>query len=111
MPVLTEKFAAYMEKVTDQYRDRAQLGDRPVADFTFAPDDLLVVFTNTSTDSDGTLASYEWKFGDGGRSTTASPQHTYAEAGTYRVSLVAYDDDGNEHWVAKDVTVEEGEVE
>ncbi len=32
---------------------------------------------------------YEWSFGDGGRSLIAEPVHTYAEPGTYRITLIA----------------------
>ncbi|MCB9235082.1 MAG: PKD domain-containing protein [Bacteroidia bacterium] len=36
-------------------------------------------------------ASYLWDFGDGGTSTTASPAHTYAAAGSYTVCLTITD--------------------
>jgi PKD repeat protein len=35
------------------------------------------------------ITSYSWWFGDGGTSTLSNPTHTYANAGTYTVSLVA----------------------
>ena len=35
------------------------------------------------------ITSYNWWFGDGGTSTLSNPTHTYANAGTYTVSLVA----------------------
>ena len=47
-----------------------------------------------STDSDGTIASYSWSFGDGATSTAANPSHTYASAGTYNVSLTVTDNSG-----------------
>ncbi len=40
-----------------------------------------------SSDSDGTIASYSWTFGDGGTSSAANPTHAYTTAGTYDVSL------------------------
>ena len=60
----------------------------------------------TSTDSDGTISSYAWSFGDGATATGATPlPHTYAAAGTYGVTLTVTDDDGATNSVAHDVTV------
>ena len=45
---------------------------------------LAVSYTNNSS---GTITAYSWQFGDGASSTTATPSHSYATAGTYSVSL------------------------
>ncbi|HVL03007.1 MAG TPA: S8 family serine peptidase, partial [Acidimicrobiales bacterium] len=47
-----------------------------------------------SSDSDGTLQSYEWDFGDGSRASGSVVQHTYQAAGSYTVRLTVVDDDG-----------------
>ncbi|MBP9602809.1 MAG: PKD domain-containing protein [Chromatiaceae bacterium] len=47
-----------------------------------------------SSDTDGTIASYAWTFGDGGSATTANPSHAYATAGTFNVSLTVTDNLG-----------------
>jgi YVTN family beta-propeller protein len=49
-----------------------------------------------STDSDGTVASYRWDFGDGNSETTAGPaaSHVYAGPGSYTVTLTVTDDEG-----------------
>ncbi len=47
-----------------------------------------------SNDPDGTIASYSWDFGDGGSSTSANPDYTYAADGIYTVSLTVTDNDG-----------------
>ena len=48
---------------------------------------LIVQFTNTSTGS-GTL-TYVWKFGDNASSIEINPGKTYANPGTYTVTLIA----------------------
>ena len=48
---------------------------------------LPVEFSSTVTDPVDDDWSYSWSFGDGGTSSAANPQHTYAAAGTYNVSL------------------------
>ncbi|MEQ4203830.1 PKD domain-containing protein [Actinopolymorpha sp. B9G3] len=57
-----------------------------------------------STDPDGTIESYAWKFGDGSTGTGATPRHTYAEGGTYTVTLTVTDDSGATDSVEKTVT-------
>ncbi len=47
-----------------------------------------------SSDSDGTIVSYAWNFGDGNSSTQPNPSHTYASAGNYAVVLTVTDNDG-----------------
>jgi PKD repeat protein len=47
-----------------------------------------------SSDSDGSIASYQWNFGDGNTSTQANPSHTYATAGAYTVTLTVTDNEG-----------------
>ena len=77
----------------------------PTANFTFTTAGLTATFTDTSTDSDGTIASRSWNFGDSTSSTLAGPSHTYAAAGTYTVTLTATDNAGGTNSVSKSVTV------
>ena len=46
-----------------------------------------VQFTDLSTDPTGTVASWEWDFGDGTKSTAQNPVKTYSVSGFYSVSL------------------------
>ncbi|MEG3788676.1 M4 family metallopeptidase [Lysobacter sp. CCNWLW3] len=77
----------------------------PVANFSAAVSGLSVAFTDTSTDSDGTIASRSWNFGDGTTSTATNPSKTYATAGTYTVTLTVTDDDGATNTKTSSVTV------
>jgi carboxypeptidase T len=47
------------------------------------------VFTNLSSGPAGIPIDYLWDFGDGATSTEASPQHSYATAGSFDVTLMA----------------------
>jgi serine protease len=60
----------------------------------FAP--LVVTFdASTSSDSDGSIASYSWNFGDGSPgASTVQPTHSYDQPGAYNATLTVTDDDG-----------------
>jgi serine protease len=77
----------------------------PTANFSFVTSGLTATFTDGSSDSDGTIASRSWTFGDGGTSTATNPSHTYAAAGTYSVKETVTDNGGLTGSVTKSVTV------
>jgi gliding motility-associated-like protein len=69
----------------------------PVADFMMRPDSQVstgteISFYNKSRNS----SRYSWSFGDRQKSntSTASPVFTYKDTGLYRISLVAYNNEG-----------------
>jgi PKD repeat protein len=70
-------------------------------------DGLSVDFTGSGADSDGTIAAYEWNFGDGTTGSGATVSKTYDEAGTYTVTLKVTDDDGATGTDSRSVTVTE----
>jgi xanthomonalisin len=76
-----------------------------VANFSVVTSGLTATFTDSSTDSDGSIASHAWSFGDGSTSTAASPSHTYAAAGTYTVSETVTDNSGATNAKSSSVTV------
>ena len=58
-------------------------------------EDKVVTFSSAgSGDSDGTIASYGWTFGDSGTSTAQNPTHIYANPGSYTATLTVTDNNG-----------------
>jgi PKD repeat protein len=80
----------------------------PTASFTYNCTNLSCTFTDTSSDTDGTIASRSWTFGDGGTSTSATPSHSYASASTYTVGLTVTDNGGAQDSTSQQVTVTSG---
>jgi PKD repeat protein len=84
----------------------------PVAAFAYSPNNYphpttldTVQFTDTSTDEDGTLASWYWNFGDGTTSTERNPTHKFSSGKTFSVSLKVTDNDGGYDTETKSITV------
>ncbi|MEO8295733.1 MAG: PKD domain-containing protein [Gemmatimonadota bacterium] len=48
-----------------------------------------------SFDPDGTIASYQWAFGDGASGAGQNPVHVYAASGTYTATLTVTDNSGS----------------
>ncbi|TSC52057.1 MAG: PKD domain-containing protein [Parcubacteria group bacterium LiPW_41] len=72
---------------------------KPVVEFSFFPgapkEREVVTLLASSTDSDGTISKYVWKFGDGGEFTSLvnSTEHTYSTVGTYNAEVDVYDNE------------------
>ncbi|MBT8069325.1 MAG: PKD domain-containing protein [Gammaproteobacteria bacterium] len=77
----------------------------PAAGFSFSCDELACAFTDNSTDSDGSIASWDWTFGDGDSSTAENPGHIYAGDGDYTVTLLVTDNEGATDTDAQTVSV------
>ncbi len=78
----------------------------PSAAFTTATSGLSVsTDAAASTDTDGTIASYAWEFGDGTIGSGATATHAYAAEGTYTVRLTVTDDQGATGTTTREVTV------
>lgn len=77
----------------------------PVAAYTFTRSYQTVnVDASTSSDPDGSLATYTWNFGDGTSGTGVTAGHTYATAGVYTISLTVTDPQGLTNTISKSVT-------
>ncbi|MEO1727081.1 MAG: PKD domain-containing protein [Bacteroidota bacterium] len=77
----------------------------PDAGFTFSCNNLTCDFTDTSSDSDGALVTWDWDFGDGASSSQQNPTRIYASAGTYSVTLTVTDNEGATDDVTRTVSV------
>ena len=71
----------------------------PVAAINATPTSGLAPLTvsfngSSSSDADGTIASYSWDFGDSTNATGVTASHIYNTAGTYTARLTVTDDDG-----------------
>lgn len=82
--------ATTAQQVTTQRPNQA-----PTAAIDHTITDLSVAFDGTrSTDPDGTIASYDWSFGDGSTGTGTTASHKYAKTGTFTVRLTVTDNRG-----------------
>lgn len=78
----------------------------PVADFTFTTSGLTASFNaSSSSDPDGSIVNYAWNFGDGTSGSGITTSRTYANGGTYTVTLTVTDNAGATNAVSKDVQV------
>jgi PKD repeat protein len=72
---------------------------RPVASFTAIPrivsiDETVYFDASESVDSDGSIVTYLWDFGDGNTATGETTEHTFNEEGTYTITLTVTDNNG-----------------
>lgn len=82
----------------------------PVPVITDSCNDLTCSFSGvSSSDTDGTITSYQWSFGDGNSASENETQHTYDANGTYTVSLTVTDNGGLSSSVNKVISVSLGD--
>lgn len=84
------------------------------ADFSYTVDGTTVKFKDWSSNkgSDCFLTEclqaikWEWDFGDNSTSSEQNPTHTYANTGTYSVSLTVYTKDDRSHTTIQTIVIE-----
>jgi len=95
---------------TDSDTASADINNPPVSDpngpYSGTAGDAVNFDGTGSTDSDGTIVSYAWNFGDGGTGSGPTPTHVYASEGTYTVSLVVTDNDGASDTAQTNATID-----
>jgi large repetitive protein len=90
-----------------------EIGNRaPTAAFDFSPQDPKtlepVTFTSTSSDPDGSIASYAWDLNNDGQfddGTGPQAQATFATPGTHTVRLLVTDNNGESDLATKQIDV------
>jgi len=78
---------------------------RPGGPYTGVAGTAVAFSGTTSSDPDGSIASYAWNFGDNTTDTGATPSHVYASAGTFTATLTVTDNAGATHSASTTVTI------
>lgn len=85
---------------------------KPSCSFTISPNpgsagNPVNFNASASTDTDGTITTYDWDFGDSSTFSSGTPttSHTYGSAGGYTVVLTVTDDGGATNVCSKPLTV------
>ncbi|MEM2633568.1 MAG: PKD domain-containing protein, partial [Nitrososphaerota archaeon] len=71
----------------------------PIAKFSYTPikvglGEEVTFDASASSDSDGSISSYKWEFGDGGKDSGVKVKHSYHGLGDYLVKLTVTDNEG-----------------
>lgn len=77
---------------TSYFVNFVEVGEFATAGFTFSQSSQTFHFTDQSAQADSTV----YLFGDGNSSNASNPSHTYASAGNYSVTQIAYASCGND---------------
>jgi len=83
---------------------------KPIARFSYDPGEpftgqQITFDATTSEDSDGSIQSYAWDFGDGSMASGVIVTHTYNNGGMYNVKLTVTDNEGNTDSKTKEIEV------
>lgn len=89
----------------------APVNQPPTAAFTVSPSSgspgtWFAFNASGSQDTDGSIVSYAWNFGDGATDTGITSHHTYASAATFTVQLTVTDNNGASNTTTRTVVVQ-----
>lgn len=94
---------------TDSTQKIINVNSRPIASFSYSPAEPTIQdgvhFADASEDSDGTIVSWMWNFGDEKTSTLQNPTHQYSDKGSYTITLTVTDNDEAQNSVTKTITI------
>ena len=87
----------------------------PTASFTVNPISVVALVevsfdASSSSDSDGTIISYTWNFGDGSNGSGVITNNIYENAGDYTVQLTVSDNDSASDSITMDIEVISGTI-
>ena len=90
-------------------------GSAPNPSFVYSPlnpavNETIHFNASGSTDSDGYIASFEWDFGDGSKSSGQTVNHSYNKSGSFVVLLKVTDDDDNSASTSQTITIGQNEA-
>ena len=93
--------------IIDNYNDLVNVQGATVGNFDVLNQCIgeSTIFENFSFGSDENVASWEWDFGDGTKSTLKDPIHNYTQVGSYDVSLRVINKSGCENTTTKVVNI------
>lgn len=82
----------------------------PDASFVYSPtnpriNQPVIFDANASTDTDGSIVSYIWNFGDGQSGSGPVVSHRFPNPGSYQVLLVVTDNEGSTNSTSSPVTI------
>ena len=84
------------------------------ADFSYTANSNIIEFKDMSSNKGNgcflkecqQAVKWEWNFGDNSTSSEQNPTHTYANTGTYSVSLTVYTKDDRSHTTIQTIVIE-----
>jgi FOG: PKD repeat len=87
------QFEGKLQEITITDANKTNTPPTPVLQYTLNGNTVMFD-AGGSSDKDGSIAKYDWDFGDGTKATGATASHQYASANSYSVTLTVIDNAG-----------------